>query len=105
MPFTEGLLCNNGRAAILIFIFANCTLTTPMQGGSYAAQAFCDCRGPDAGAFVWRRFRAGTRRCRGAHAGRASDATDIDKGLYTQQSFSGVLRSVQGVRLLTWLPR
>ena len=68
-----------------------------MQGGSYAAQAFCDCRGPDAGAFVWRRFRAGTRRCRGAHAGRASDATDIDKGLYTQQSFSGVLRSVQGV--------
>lgn len=26
-----------------------------------------------------------------------SDATDIDKGLYTQQSFSGVLRSVQGV--------
>lgn len=29
--------------------------------------------------------------------GAASDATDIDKGLYTQQSFSGVLRSVQGV--------
>ncbi len=29
--------------------------------------------------------------------GIASDATDIDKGLYTQQSFSGVLRSVQGV--------
>ena len=29
--------------------------------------------------------------------GVASDATDIDKGLYTQQSFSGVLRSVQGV--------
>ena len=28
--------------------------------------------------------------------GVASDATDIDKGLYTQQSFSGVLRSVQG---------
>ena len=70
MPFTEGLLCNNGRAAILSLIFANCTLTTPMQGGSYAAQAFRDCRGPDAGAFVWRRFRAGTRRCRGAHAGR-----------------------------------
>ena len=52
LPFTEGLLCNNGRAAILSFIFANCTLTTPMQGGSYAAQAFCYCRGPDAGAFV-----------------------------------------------------
>lgn len=29
--------------------------------------------------------------------GVASDATDIDKGLYAQQSFSGVLRSVQGV--------
>ena len=29
--------------------------------------------------------------------GVASDATDIDKGLYTQQSFSGVLRSVQDV--------
>lgn len=29
--------------------------------------------------------------------GVASDATDIDKGLYTQQSFSGVLRSVQSV--------
>ena len=29
--------------------------------------------------------------------GVASDTTDIDKGLYTQQSFSGVLRSVQGV--------
>ena len=29
--------------------------------------------------------------------GVASDAADIDKGLYTQQSFSGVLRSVQGV--------
>lgn len=29
--------------------------------------------------------------------GVASDATDIDKGLYTQQSLSGVLRSVQGV--------
>lgn len=29
--------------------------------------------------------------------GVASDATDIDKGLYTHQSFSGVLRSVQGV--------
>ena len=29
--------------------------------------------------------------------GVASDATDIDKGLYTQQPFSGVLRSVQGV--------
>lgn len=29
--------------------------------------------------------------------GVASDATDIDKGLYTQQSFSGVLRSVQGI--------
>ena len=29
--------------------------------------------------------------------GVASDATDIDKGLYTQQSFSDVLRSVQGV--------
>ena len=29
--------------------------------------------------------------------GVASDATDIDKVLYTQQSFSGVLRSVQGV--------
>lgn len=29
--------------------------------------------------------------------GVASNATDIDKGLYTQQSLSGVLRSVQGV--------
>lgn len=29
--------------------------------------------------------------------GVASDATEIDKGLYTQQSFAGVLRSVQGV--------
>ena len=29
--------------------------------------------------------------------GVASNATDIDKGLYTQQSFSGVLRSVQRV--------
>ena len=29
--------------------------------------------------------------------GVASDATDIDKGLYTQQSLSGVLRSVQSV--------
>ena len=97
MPFTEGLLCNNGRAAILIFIFANFTLTTPMQGGSYAAQAFRDCGRPDAGAFVWRRCRACDCCCRGAAPGVASDATDIDKGLYTQQSFSGVLRSVQGV--------
>lgn len=32
--------------------------------------------------------------------GVASDATDIDKGLYIQQSFSGVLRSVQGVSLV-----
>ncbi len=32
--------------------------------------------------------------------GVASDATDIDKGLYTQQSFSGVLRSVQGVSFI-----
>lgn len=32
--------------------------------------------------------------------GVASDATNIDKGLYTQQSFSGVLRSVQGVSLV-----
>lgn len=75
-----------------------------MQGGSYAAQAFCYCRGPDVGAFVWRRFRTGTRRCRGAHAGVASDATDIDKGLYTQQSFSGVLRSVQGVSFVNVTP-
>ena len=33
--------------------------------------------------------------------GVASDATNIDKGLYTQQSFSGVLRSVQGVSLVS----
>ena len=33
--------------------------------------------------------------------GVASDATDIDKGLYTQQSFSGVLRSVQGVSFVS----
>ena len=33
--------------------------------------------------------------------GVASNATDIDKGLYTQQSFSGVLRSVQGVSIVT----
>ena len=32
--------------------------------------------------------------------GVASDSTNIDKGLYTQQSFSGVLRSVQGVSLV-----
>ena len=36
--------------------------------------------------------------------GVASDATDIDKGLYTQQSFSGVLRSVQGVSLVNVTP-
>ena len=33
--------------------------------------------------------------------GVASDATDIDKGLYIQQSFSGVLRSVQGVSFVS----
>ena len=33
--------------------------------------------------------------------GVASDATDIDKGLYTQQSLSGVLRSVQGVSFVS----
>ena len=33
----------------------------------------------------------------GPTPGVASDATDIDKGLYTQQSLSGVLRSVQSV--------
>ena len=33
--------------------------------------------------------------------GVASDATDIDKGLYTQQSFSGVLRSVQSVSFVS----
>lgn len=33
--------------------------------------------------------------------GVVSDATDIDKGLYTQQSFSGVLRSVQGVSFVS----
>lgn len=37
--------------------------------------------------------------------GVASDATDIDKGLYTQQSFSGVLRSVQGVSFVNVTPR
>lgn len=36
--------------------------------------------------------------------GAASDATDIDKGLYTQQSFSGVLRSVQGVSFVNVTP-
>ena len=36
--------------------------------------------------------------------GVASDATDIDKGLYTQQSFSGVLRSVQGVLFVNVTP-
>lgn len=36
--------------------------------------------------------------------GVASDATDIDKGLYTQQSFSGVLRSVQGVSFVNVSP-
>lgn len=36
--------------------------------------------------------------------GFASDATDIDKGLYTQQSFSGVLRSVQGVSFVNVTP-
>lgn len=36
--------------------------------------------------------------------GVASDATDIDKGLYTQQSFSGVLKSVQGVSFVNVTP-
>lgn len=36
--------------------------------------------------------------------GVASGATDIDKGLYTQQSFSGVLRSVQGVSFVNVTP-
>lgn len=36
--------------------------------------------------------------------GVASNATDIDKGLYTQQSFSGVLRSVQGVSFVNVTP-
>lgn len=36
--------------------------------------------------------------------GVASDATDIDKGLYTQQSFSGVLRSVQDVSFVNVTP-
>lgn len=36
--------------------------------------------------------------------GVASDATDIDKGPYTQQSFSGVLRSVQGVSFVNVTP-
>lgn len=36
--------------------------------------------------------------------GVASDATDIDKGLYTKQSFSGVLRSVQGVSFVNVTP-
>lgn len=36
--------------------------------------------------------------------GVTSDATDIDKGLYTQQSFSGVLRSVQGVSFVNVTP-
>lgn len=36
--------------------------------------------------------------------GVASDATDIDKGIYTQQSFSGVLRSVQGVSFVNVTP-
>ena len=36
--------------------------------------------------------------------GVASDATDIDNGLYTQQSFSGVLRSVQGVSFVNVTP-
>lgn len=36
--------------------------------------------------------------------GVASDATDIDKGLYTQQAFSGVLRSVQGVSFVNVTP-
>ena len=36
--------------------------------------------------------------------GVASDATNIDKGLYTQQSFSGVLRSVQSVSFVNVTP-
>lgn len=40
----------------------------------------------------------------GPTPGVASDATDIDKGLYTQQSFSGVLRSVQGVSFVNVTP-
>lgn len=36
--------------------------------------------------------------------GVASDATDIDKGLYTQQSFSGALRSVQDVSFVNVTP-
>lgn len=40
----------------------------------------------------------------GPTPGIASDATDIDKGLYTQQSFSGVLRSVQGVSFVNVTP-
>ena len=40
----------------------------------------------------------------GPTPGIASDATDIDKGLYTQQSFSGVLRSVQGVSFVSVTP-
>lgn len=36
--------------------------------------------------------------------GVVSDATNIDKGLYTQQSFSGVLRSVQGVSFVNVTP-
>lgn len=75
-----------------------------MQGGSYAAQAFCYCRGPDAGAFVWRRSAPAPAAAEEPTPGVASDATDIDKGLYTQRSFSGVLRSVQGVSFVNVTP-
>lgn len=71
-----------------------------MQGGSYAAQAFCYCRGPDVGAVSAPAPAAAEEPTPGV----ASDATDIDKGLYTQQSFSGVLRSVQGVSFVNVTP-
>ena len=104
MPFTEGLLCNNGRAAILKSIFANCTLTTPMQGGSYAAKHSAIVAGLTLALSFGAVSAPAPAAAEEPTPGVASDATDIDKGLYTQQSFSGVLRSVQGVSFVNVTP-
>lgn len=75
-----------------------------MQGGSYAAQASAIVAGLTLALSFGAVSAPAPAAAEEPTPGIASDATDIDKGLYTQQSFSGVLRSVQGVSFVSVTP-
>lgn len=75
-----------------------------MQGGSYAAKHSAIVAGLTLALSFGAVSAPAPAAAEEPTPGVASDATDIDKGLYTQQSFSGVLRSVQGVSFVNVTP-